>query len=38
MKGTTSITSQTGCVQACSRLIADTPCVTSGMTASEQNR
>ena len=37
-KGTTSMTSHNGCVQTCSRLMVDTPCVTSGITTSAQIR
>ena len=35
-KGTTSISNHKGWVQTCSRLMTDTPCVTSGMTTSAQ--
>ena len=36
--GTTSINSHKGCVHTCSRLIADTPWVTSGITTKAQIR
>jgi hypothetical protein len=37
-KGTTSIKSQSGWVQSCKRLMADTPWVTSGITTRAQIR